>query len=75
MIKVHRLKSIAIFFQNNKFYFKGEFHSNSWNLTFVNKLKFYDLLFLKHQKIGNRSWDTYMFSQTEIRFSETNNIV
>ena len=33
---------------------KGELHSNSWNLTFVNKLQFpqfYDRLSLKHQKL------------------------
>ena len=48
--------------------FKGELHSNSWNLTFVNKLKFCDLLFLKHQKIDNRSWDIYVFSHTETCF-------
>ena len=31
-------------------------------------LWFYDLLFLKHQKIDNRSWDTYVFSHIETRF-------
>ena len=38
---------------------------------FVNKLQFpliYNLLFLKHQKIDNRSWDIYVFSHTETRF-------
>ena len=34
--------------------------SNSWNLTFANKLQFSlisDLLLLKHQKIDKSSWD------------------
>ena len=42
---------------------KGELHSNSWNLTFVDKLQF--PLILKHQKIDNRSGDIYVFSHTE----------
>ena len=50
---------------------KGELHSNSWNLTFVNKLQFPLILesfALKHQKIDNRSWDIYVFSHTETWF-------
>ena len=50
---------------------KGKLHSNSWNLTFVNKLQFPLILesfALKHQKIDNRSWDIYVFSYTETCF-------
>ena len=31
-------------------------------------LQFYDLLFLKHQKCDNRSWDIYVFSYRKTRF-------
>ena len=33
-----------------------------------NFLQFYDLFFLKHQQIDNRSWDIYVFSHTESSF-------
>ena len=63
---------------------KGELHTNSWNSTFVNKLQFPLILgsfVFKASKTDNRSWDIYVFSDTETRFytiseeSETINIV
>ena len=49
---------------------KGELHPNLWNLAFSNKLllKFHHVLFLKYQKIDNRSWDIYLLYHTEICF-------
>ena len=50
---------------------KRELHSNSWNSTFVNKLQFPLILqsfVLKDQKIDNRYWDIYVFSQIETCF-------
>ena len=50
---------------------KGELHSNSWNLTFVNKLQFPLILrsfVFKASKTDNRSWDIYVFSDTETCF-------
>ena len=51
--------------------FRGELHSNSWNLTFLNKIQFPLILqsfVFKASKIDNRSWDIYVFSDTETWF-------
>ena len=78
---------ITCFITKANFYtsvIKGELHTNSWNSTFVNKLQFPLILgsfVFKASKTDNRSWDIYVFSDTETRFytiseeSETINIV
>ena len=48
---------------------KGEFHSNLWNLTFINKSKYSLILqcfVFKVSKVHNRSWDIYVFSNTKV---------